>query len=194
MNRGLLIVISGPSGVGKGTVIGMLMKNDKNVGYSVSSTTRLPREGEIDGVHYDFITAKQFKSDIENDRMLEYTVYCDNYYGTNADKVERLRAEGKDVILEIETQGAANIKRKCPDAVTVFIAPPTFDDLKKRLSGRGTEPPQVIEKRVRKAREELEKSDMYEYVVINDDAVRAADDLCAIIRAERIKKNNKFIF
>lgn len=191
MNKGMLIVISGPSGVGKGTVLSKVFENDGNLAYSVSCTTRKPRAGEKDGVHYRFLTEKEFLENIAQNRMLEYTVYCDNYYGTDAQYVEKLRESGIDVVLEIETNGALNIIEKCPDAVTVFIAPPSLEHLYLRLAGRGTESRDVIEKRIAKAKEELTRIDYYEYLVINDSVEKAAEDILAVLRAERIKKYNK---
>ena len=194
MNKGLLIVISGPSGVGKGTVLEKVLERDKNLAYSVSCTTRSPRDGEIDGIHYRFITAEKFLDNIKNGRMLEYTIYCDNYYGTDAAYVEQLRDNGTDVVLEIETNGAMNVIKQCPDAVTIFIAPPSFEQLKNRLEGRGTESIEVIDKRIAKAKEELSRINSYEYLVINNIVENAVDDILAILRAERIKKYNKINF
>lgn len=191
MNKGLLIVVSGPSGVGKGTVLKEVFEQDSNLAYSVSCTTRPARKGEIDGVNYNFISREKFIENINNNFMLEYTVYCDNYYGTDARYVDKLRSNGTDIVLEIETVGAMNILKKCPDAVMIFIAPPTFEHLQKRLTGRATEDPDVISKRIETAKEELEKIDLYEYLVINDVVEDAAKDILAILRAERIKKNNK---
>lgn len=191
MNKGMLVVLSGPSGVGKGTVLKEVFKHDKNLAYSVSCTTRAPRADEIDGIHYSFISKEKFLENIKKGRMLEYTVYCDNYYGTDAEFVDNLRNKGFDVILEIETNGAMNVIKKCPDSVSVFIAPPTFEHLKKRLTDRGTESDNIITKRILKAREELSHIDLYEYLVINDVVENAVQDILAILRAERIKKYNK---
>lgn len=191
MNKGMLVVLSGPSGVGKGTVLKEVFKHDKNLAYSVSCTTRAPRAGEIDGIHYSFISKEKFLENIKKGRMLEYTVYCDNYYGTDAEFVDNLRNKGFDVILEIETNGAMNVIKKCPDSVSVFIAPPTFEHLKKRLTDRGTESDNIITKRILKAHEELSHIDLYEYLVINDVVENAVQDILAILRAERIKKYNK---
>ena len=187
----MLVVLSGPSGVGKGTVLKEVFKHDKNLAYSVSCTTRAPRAGEIDGIHYSFISKEKFLENIKKGRMLEYTVYCDNYYGTDAEFVDNLRNKGFDVILEIETNGAMNVIKKCPDSVSVFIAPPTFEHLKKRLTDRGTESDNIITKRILKAHEELSHIDLYEYLVINDVVENAVQDILAILRAERIKKYNK---
>ncbi len=191
MNKGMLIVLSGPSGVGKGTVLEKVFEHDKNLAYSVSCTTRPPRSGEKDGVHYSFISKEKFLENIQNGRMLEYTVYCDNYYGTDAEYVDSLRKKGFDVVLEIETNGAMNVLKKCSDAVSVFIAPPTFEHLQKRLTERGTETSDVINKRILKAKDELSRIDIYEYLVINDVVDNAVQDILAILRAERIKKYNK---
>lgn len=191
MNKGLLIVVSGPSGVGKGTVLKSVFESDGNLVYSISCTTRKAREGEQDGVHYHFISKEQFEDNIQNNKMLEYAKYCDNYYGTSAEYVEKHRNEGKDVVLEIETQGALQIMEKCPDAISVFISPPSFEHLKKRLIGRGTEPEDVIDQRVQRAKEELSLIDKYDYVVVNDVLRDAVLDILSILRSERIKNNKK---
>ena len=189
MNKGLLIVVSGPSGVGKGTVLKEVFNSDPNLVYSVSSTTRTPRPGEVDGVHYHFLTKDQFENNIALNKMLEYASYCDNYYGTNAEYVDNQRSAGKDVVLEIDTQGAKQITQHCEDAITIFIAPPSFEQLEKRLIGRGTEEQSVIEKRIQTAREELLHAKEYEYVVINDALEDAIDDVKSILKAERLKQN-----
>ena len=190
MSKGLLIIISGPSGVGKGTVLKSVFEKDSNLVYSVSCTTRSPREGERDGVEYHFITKQQFEDNIKNGKMLEYAVYCDNYYGTSAEYVEKQRNEGRDVILEIEVQGALQVMKKCPDAVSIFIAPPSFETLKSRLIGRGTETEEIIAARVFKANEELSLMNEYEYKVVNDKLEDACDDILAVLRANRIKNLN----
>lgn len=194
MNKGLLIVISGPSGVGKGTVLKTVFEKDDNLVYSISCTTRNPRPGETDGVEYYFISKEQFEENIKNGKMLEYATYCNNYYGTGAEYVERLRNEGKDVVLEIEVQGALQIKKKCSDAVMIFVAPPSFEELQARLMGRGTENENVVSARISRAREELEFMPEYTYCVINDAVDRARDDVLAVLRAERIKNNKINIF
>ena len=189
MNKGLLIVISGPSGVGKGTVLSELFDNDANLAYSVSCTTRKPRENEVDGVHYHYITVDQFKENIQNGKMLEYTEYCGNYYGTGAEYVDAMRNSGKDVVLEIEIDGALQVMKKCKDVLSIFIAPPSFEVLKNRLYKRGTEKEEVIVRRVEKAKEELSHVNEYEYVVVNDELFEAVSDVASIIRAARIKNN-----
>ncbi len=189
MSKGLLIIVSGPSGVGKGTVLKSVFKNDSNLVYSISCTTRLPREGETNGVEYYFISKEQFEENIKNGKMLEYATYCENYYGTSADYVERLRNEGRDVVLEIEVQGALQVMKKCPDAISIFIAPPSFETLKKRLIGRGTESEEIISARIAKANEEISFINEYEYKVVNDKLEEACDDILAILRVNRLKNN-----
>ncbi len=181
MRRGLLLVVSGPSGVGKGTVLGKLMEENDNIFYSVSATTRKPREGEVDGVNYFFITKEQFERNIAEDKMLEYATYCDNYYGTPLAAVEQMRNEGKDVLLEIEAQGALQVMKKCPDAVSVFVAPPSMEELRRRLTDRKTESAEVIESRLRKAEEEMALAHHYQYRVVNDTVENAKDKISKII-------------
>ena len=145
--RGLLVVVSGPSGVGKGTIMRPFMERNQNVKYSVSATTRAPREGEIDGVNYHFVTKEQFENLIENDEMLEYARYSGNYYGTPRFAVEKNLAAGLDVVLEIEVKGAQQVRRRCPEAISVFIMPPSFQELSNRLHGRNTESEEKIMER-----------------------------------------------
>lgn len=191
MNKGMLIVVSGPSGCGKGTILAELLKNDKFF-YSVSATTRSPRPGETDGVNYCFLSKESFEQLIAEDGMLEYAAYCGNYYGTPGKPVEDMLSAGKHVILEIEVQGAMKIKEKCPDAVFVFILPPSLKELKRRLGKRGTESEDVIEKRLGKSAEEIGQAYKYDYALINGDLDTAVSDLKAIIRAEELKiKNSK---
>ena len=190
MNKGMLIVISGPSGVGKGTVLKHVFANDANLVYSVSCTTRPPRVGETNGVEYHFISKEQFEDNIKNGKMLEHAVYCDNYYGTGAEYVDKLRNEGRDVVLEIEVQGALQVMKKCEDAVTIFVAPPSFEELKSRLIGRGTESEEVIAARIAKARDELSHMSEYTYKIVNDIVLKASNDILSILKAERIKNIN----
>jgi len=190
MDKGLLIVVSAPSGCGKGTILAEVLKNEKFF-YSVSATTRSPRPGETDGVNYHFLSREQFEELISNDGMLEYAQYCDNYYGTPKDKVNEKRAEGKHVILEIEVQGAMQIREKCPDAVFVFIAPPSVGELRNRLVNRGTETADVIEKRVSEAAHEISFAYKYDYVIVNDVLETAIDDFNSAVRAEELRTENQ---
>lgn len=190
MNKGILIVVSAPSGCGKGTILAEVLKNEKFY-YSVSATTRSPRPGETDGVNYHFLKKDQFEELIKNGGMLEYAEYCGNYYGTPRDKVLEKINEGKNVILEIEVQGAMQIKEKCPEAVFVFIAPPSVAELRNRLVNRGTETPEVIEKRVSEAAQEISFAYKYDYVVVNDVLDAAIDDFLSVIRAEELKAENQ---
>lgn len=189
MNRGMLIVVSAPSGCGKGTILHEIM-NDGGYYYSISSTTRKPRNGEVNGVHYDFLTKEQFEEKINAGEMLEYACYCDNYYGTPKTVIEEKLSQGIDVILEIETNGAEQVMKKCPDAVSVFILPPSVKELERRLLKRGTETIEVIQKRVAEAASEIEKSRNYKYLVMNDGLEQAIEDFRAIINAERLKYTN----
>ncbi len=184
-NKGLLIIFSGPSGCGKGTLMKQLMEADPNIHLSVSATTRLPREGEVEGVHYYFLTTQEFEKLIASDGMLEHAAYCDNYYGTPKAAVEQMRDQGKDVFLEIEVQGALQVMEKCPDAVSIFVLPPDLEELKRRLIGRNTEDAETVAKRLAKAREEIEYASRYDHVVVNDDLSEAVDAVRAILAAEK---------
>ncbi len=187
--KGNLIVLSGPSGCGKGTVLNYFFNNhsDYPVCYSVSATTRQPREGEKEGVNYYYVTKDKFKEMIDNDGLLEWASFCENYYGTPKQKVIDKLNDGYDVILEIEVQGAMQIKQKMPDAVLVFILPPSFEILRERLVGRNTETEEVIKKRLNQAREELKTVKNYAYILVNDDAQNAAERFYAILTAEHLK-------
>lgn len=186
--RGLLIVISGPSGVGKGTVRKALFERaDHDLVYSISMTTRAPRAGETNGVEYHFVTKKDFLNQIENGNLLEYAEFCDNYYGTPLDKVNEQLELGQEVVLEIEVQGAMQVKEKMPDGVYIFIAPPSMKALEERLINRGTEDKKIIQKRLQKARNEIKVASEYGYIVVNDTVENAADRIMAIIRAEHAR-------
>lgn len=194
MNKGLLIVVSGPAGSGKGTVNAHLLKSGDFV-YSVSATTRAPRPGEVDGINYHFISKDEFLARIERGDMLEYTEYCGNFYGTPKKEAEDVLASGKNLILEIEVEGAQNVKKKYPDAVLVLLLPPSFSVQEARLRGRGTETEEKIRLRLERAKEEITFADVYDYVVYNHDGLdaKAADQIRAIVSAEKcsVARNNK---
>lgn len=187
-SQGLLVVISGPSGVGKGTVRKALFRRSgHDLVYSISMTTRKPRNEEKDGVEYYFVSKEKFQEEIASGNLLEYAEFCDNYYGTPLDKVQEQLDKGQEVVLEIEVQGAMQVKEKMPEAVYIFIAPPSMKALKERLQNRGTESKEVIEKRLIKAQSEIKVASEYGYIVINDDVENAADKIMAIIRAEHAR-------
>lgn len=187
--RGLLIVLSGPSGVGKGTVRKELFSQpDTNYEYSISMTTRNPREGEEDGVDYFFRTREEFETLIEQGGLLEHAEFVGNYYGTPLAYVHETLEAGRDVFLEIEVQGAAQIREKAPDALFIFLAPPSITELEQRLVGRGTETEDVIARRIATAREEVEMMSLYDYVVENDQVQNACDKINAIIVAEHCRR------
>lgn len=181
--KGLLIVLSGPSGSGKSTVIKKLMEKRGNIHFSVSYTTRKIRAGEVEGVSYNFVDRAEFERMIDNNEFLEYAQYSGNYYGTSLKVIEEKQAAGMDVMLDIEVQGAANVRSKCPGAVLVFIVPPTYEELERRLRGRGTDPEDVIRMRLDRALDEIKEVGMYDYLVVNDDVAKAADELDAIMTA-----------
>lgn len=187
--RGLLIVLSGPSGVGKGTVRKELFKQpNTNYEYSISVTTRKPREGEVDGVDYFFKTREEFEKMIEEGKLLEYAEFVGNYYGTPLDYVNETLDAGRDVFLEIEVQGAAQIRQKMPEALFIFLAPPSLSELERRLIERGTESEEIISKRIETAKMELEMMKLYDYVVENDEIQKACEKINAIITAEHCRR------
>lgn len=186
--RGLLVVISGPSGVGKGTVRKALFELESHdLVYSISMTTRPPREGEVDGVDYYFVSKEEFENRIKNDAFLEWAQFVGHYYGTPKDKIEEQLRIGKEVVLEIEVQGALQVREKMSDAVFIFIAPPNKESLYRRLLRRGTESTEMIQKRMDKAEREFPLAHKYDYIVVNDEVTNAADRVLAIIRAEHAK-------
>lgn len=186
--RGLLIVISGPSGVGKGTVRRALfdMKNH-NLIFSVSMTTRPPRSTEVDGVDYYFVTREEFERNIKEDKFLEWAEFVGHYYGTPKEKIESFLEKGKEVVLEIEVDGALQVRDKMKEAVFIFLVPPSKKALYNRLLSRGTEDKSIIEQRFQKAENEFNLAYKYDYIVVNDDVVNAADRIMAIIRAEHAR-------
>ena len=182
MNKGRLIIISGPSGAGKGTVLAELFGRIPDLRYSVSATTRKPRPGEVNGVQYFFITKEEFEAKIAAGEMLEYASYCDNYYGTPADYVEEQRNFGYDVILEIEPCGALQVMERCKDALSIFILPPSIEELEHRLSGRGTESSDVVAARIAQAKNEIKQKNRYQYTVVNDEVSKTVDAIQNILK------------
>ncbi len=185
--KGKLFVISGPSGAGKSTVVFKAMEGRDDVCFSTSVTTRKPRSGEVDGKEYFFVDLDRFKEMVENDELLEHAEYVANSYGTPRAYVEEKLAAGMNVILDIEVQGARQVNEKKPDSVKVFIIPPSLDELERRLKGRGTDTPRAIEARLIRAKQEYKEADFYDYIIINDDAERAAKELSAIMMAEHCR-------
>ncbi len=189
MKKGILTVVSAPSGCGKGTILAEILK-DESFYYSVSATTRKPRENEKDGVHYHFVSVETFEKYINDNAMLEYAKYCENYYGTLKSEVDDKLCEGKNVVLEIEVQGASQIRKICPDAVFIFIAPPSVSELERRLKKRGTETNEVIAQRIAQAENELKYANDYDYIIVNGKLENAIDDFKSVIRAEQLKAVN----
>lgn len=186
MNKGRLIVFSAPSGCGKGTMLEEILK-DQRFALSVSATTRAPREGEKDGVNYHFLTREDFEQRIADGKFIEHAEYCQNLYGTLVSEVDGRLEQGLNVILEIEPQGAMKIREKRPDAVFIFVVPPSIGELRRRLKKRGTETDEVIEERVSKAAWEISQAEKYDYVIVNDALEDAVSDFFAVIRGEQLK-------
>ena len=195
MPKGILTVLSGFSGAGKGTAMKRLMEKYDDYALSISATTRNPREGEVDGREYFFKATEEFEKMIAQDELIEYARYVNHYYGTPRSYVEEQLENGKDVILEIEIQGALKVKEKCPDTLLVFITPPSAKELRRRLIGRGTESMEVIEQRLARAKEEAEGIDDYDCLIVNDDLESCVDELHSVIQNEKKKvaRNGEFI-
>lgn len=195
MSEGILVIFSGPSGSGKGTVLKEFLAKRDDARVSVSMTTRQPREGDIDGVHYYFVTREYFEKKIADNKMLEYAEYNHNMYGTPKDPVDDMLREGKIVILEIEVQGAEKIRKLYPDAVSIFLMPPSMSVLEERLRGRNSEDEETINHRLVIAREEIRRAGEYNYIVVNDTVDNASAVMDTIINAERQKsfRNKKII-
>lgn len=187
MNKGTVFVISGPSGSGKDTILTEIFKKRKDLFFSISSITRAMRQGEVQDGKYHFISKDEFKKGLENDEFLEYNEYLGNYYGTPKAPVEEHIALGDDVLIEVDVNGAEKIKEKLPEAVLIFVMPPSFDVLYKRLSGRGTETEEQIKGRMEAALKEIAKADMYTYIVVNDDLDDAVDDVLSIMRTYKLE-------
>lgn len=190
MEKGILIVVSAPAGCGKDTILEQALKKNDNLFYSVSATSRAMRPGEIDGVSYHFRTREQFEAMINGGELLEYTEYCGNYYGTPKKAVTDMLEAGKDVVLKIEIEGAANVKKMFPGCVMIFILPPSLAELDRRLHKRGTETEDVIKIRLETAKKELEFARQYDYYVVNDELSVAVDDFLAVVKAEKCKAEN----
>lgn len=189
MDKGLVVVYTGASGVGKGTVLREVLASNDNLRFSVSATTRAPRPGEIDGVQYHFVSVDKFEKMLADGELLEHTVYCDNYYGTPAQSVHDSINKGYDTVLEIEVEGYLQIKKLFPDCLTIFVLPPSLEELERRLSNRGTESKEVVRQRLERAVVEMGYADQFDYQVVNDDIDRAKNEILEIIAKTKAERN-----
>ncbi|MEY8352039.1 guanylate kinase [Lachnospiraceae bacterium 54-53] len=192
--HGMLVVVSGFSGTGKGTIMKELLKRYENYALSISATTRKPRDGETDGKEYFFVTEEQFQDMIKKDALIEYAQYVNHYYGTPRQYVLKQMNMGKDVILEIEIQGALKVKERFPEAILVFVMPPSADELKRRLIGRGTENMEIINARLRRAAEEAEGMEAYDYILINDEIDSCVEEMHRMIQVQHNRASNNMAF
>lgn len=193
--KGCLIVVSGPSGTGKGTVCSALLEKHKEIAYSISATTRQPRTGEVDGVNYYFLAKNVFEKMIEDGELLEWAEVYGNYYGTPLKKIQERLADGQDILLEIDTQGAMSVKDKFPDEIYIYIMPPSLKELERRLKTRGTDSAESIERRLKSAAGEMEIAERYNYIVVNEQVEQAVEQIAAIVDAEhcRVGRNKEII-
>lgn len=191
MSKGLVFIVSGPSGSGKDTVLKELFKKRPEIKFSISSITRGMRVGEVEGEKYNFISREKFEEMIKNDDLLEYNEYVGNYYGTPKSPVVNAVENGDDMIIEVDVNGAAKIREKLPDAVSIFIMPPSFEELERRLSGRGTETEDVIKERLGSALGEIKRATEYDYIVVNDDLIVAVNDIISIIESNHLKLDSQ---
>ena len=191
---GKLFVISGPSGVGKSTVVKEVMRRSEHLKFSISATTRPQRPGEIDGKNYFFMTRCEFEQMIAEEKLLEYTEYVGNYYGTPESQVDSALAQNSDILLDVEVNGALNVKRRRPDAVLIFMLAPSFSEIEKRLNGRGDTAPELIKKRLDQARWEYTMADQYDYLVVNDNVNKAVEEILSIMTAEKCKTKERVHF
>lgn len=191
MSKGSVYIISGPSGSGKDTLLNVLFKKHPEIAFSISSVTRGMRKGEVEGEKYNFISREAFEKMIEEDALLEYNLYVENYYGTPKAPVVEATEKGLDIIIEVDVNGASNIRKKLPEAISIFIMPPSFSELERRLRGRGTESEEVIKNRLTAALAEIKRATEYDYIVVNDDIDIAVDHINAIIQSQKFKLSNQ---
>ena len=191
MTKGSVFIISGPSGSGKDTLLKVLFEKHPEIAFSISSITRDMREGEIEGEKYNFISREAFEKMIKNDELLEYNIYVNNYYGTPKAPVVEATEKGLDIIIEVDVNGAANIRKKLPEAISIFIMPPTFNELHRRLKGRGTESDEIIAQRMNAALAEIKRATEYDYIVVNDNIEVAVDNINAVIQGHRLRTSNQ---